>query len=107
MLFVSQDTSKLPIFEIRNGTTANITGLSLRENDVKGINLFDSAILYDAVFLFEKALTVLNARNINNEESLAIDPVPLSCEESNKYQAGPNITNIMREVNFFDILSYF
>lgn len=71
---------------------------------MEGINWLDSAILYDAVFLFDKALKALNARNINNEESLAIDPGSLSCDENNKYQAGPNITSIMREVNFYYFL---
>ncbi|KMR04997.1 glutamate ionotropic kainate 2 [Lasius niger] len=92
------DASKLPISEIRNGTAANITGLSIRENDnIEGIDWIDSAILYDAVFLLHKAMETLNSRNIDNEESIMIDPVPLSCDENQKYQAGPNITSLMRE----------
>ncbi|CAL1681831.1 unnamed protein product [Lasius platythorax] len=94
------DASKLPISEIRNGTAANITGLSIRENDdIEGIDWIDSAILYDAVFLLHKAMETLNSRNIDNEESIMIDPVPLSCDENQKYQAGPNITSLMRELS--------
>ncbi|XP_072764014.1 glutamate receptor ionotropic, kainate 2 [Anoplolepis gracilipes] len=92
------DSSKLPIPNIRNGTTANITGLSLTENDVEGINKIDSAILYDAVFMLNKAMEILNTRNID-EESIMIDPVPLSCEGTQKYQAGPNITSTIRELS--------
>lgn len=69
----------------------------------------DSAILYDAVFLLHKAMETLNSRNIDNEESIMIDPVPLSCDENQKYQAGPNITSLMREVNSitsFSLLLY-
>ncbi|XP_029168161.1 glutamate receptor ionotropic, kainate 2-like [Nylanderia fulva] len=93
------DSSKLPISEIRNGTTANITGLSLRQNDVEGVNSIESAVLYDAVFLLNKAMETLNTRNIDIEESITIDPVSLSCEETVKYQAGPNITSVMRELS--------
>lgn len=71
----------------------------------------DSAILYDAVFLLHKAMETLNSRNIDNthEESIMIDPVPLSCDENQKYQAGPNIMSLMREVNSitsFSLLLY-
>jgi len=38
----------------------------------------------------------LNARNIDNKEF--IDPTPLFCNSTDKYQAGPNITCVMREV---------
>ncbi|XP_011256785.2 glutamate receptor ionotropic, kainate 2 isoform X2 [Camponotus floridanus] len=94
------DASKLPIVEIRNGTNANITGFSLRENDVEDVNWLDSAILYDAVFLLQKAIETLNSRNIDNEfiRNL-IDPVSLSCKKNDKYQAGPNITSIIRELS--------
>ncbi|XP_011879931.1 PREDICTED: glutamate receptor ionotropic, kainate 2-like [Vollenhovia emeryi] len=93
------DSTKLPLVEVRNGTI-NITGLSLRENDVDGVDWLDSAILYDAVFLLNKALEVLNTRNIGNEEYISIDPVPLSCTNtSRKYQAGRNITSVMRELS--------
>ncbi|XP_019883181.2 glutamate receptor ionotropic, kainate 2 isoform X4 [Camponotus floridanus] len=97
---VSKDASKLPIVEIRNGTNANITGFSLRENDVEDVNWLDSAILYDAVFLLQKAIETLNSRNIDNEfiRNL-IDPVSLSCKKNDKYQAGPNITSIIRELS--------
>ncbi|KYN07195.1 Glutamate receptor, ionotropic kainate 2, partial [Cyphomyrmex costatus] len=94
------DSSILSILEVRNGTV-NITGLSMRENDaIEGIDWLDSAILYDAVFLFHKALETLNARNIDNEEYMSIDPVPLFCTNSTrKYQVGPNITSVMRELS--------
>ncbi|XP_018059496.1 PREDICTED: glutamate receptor ionotropic, kainate 2-like [Atta colombica] len=88
------DSSKLPI-EKQNGTV-NITGLSIRENDVEGIDSLDSAVLYDAVFLLYKALETLNARNDNEEY---IDPIPLFCNNTTKYQVGPNITSIMRELS--------
>lgn len=58
----------------------------------------ESAIIYDAVFLFYNALEALNARNKDCDEPVTIDPVPLSCEGTEKYSAGPNITNLMREV---------
>ncbi|KAK9303590.1 hypothetical protein QLX08_004755 [Tetragonisca angustula] len=89
------DSTKLPISEVRNKTTTNITGLSLRKNDVEGINLVESAILYDAVFMVYNTLETLNARNM----SVAIDPVPLSCEGEEKYSAGPDIINLMRELS--------
>ncbi|XP_018315808.1 glutamate receptor ionotropic, kainate 2-like [Mycetomoellerius zeteki] len=93
------DSSKLPILEMRNGTV-NITGLSIRENDIEGIDWLDSAVLYDAVFLLQKALETLNARNIDNEEYMSIDPIPLSCTNNTiKYQVGPNITSVMRELS--------
>ncbi|XP_011152744.1 glutamate receptor ionotropic, kainate 2 [Harpegnathos saltator] len=93
------DSSKLPILEVRNGTTANITGLSLRENDVEGINWLNSAVLYDAVFLLNKALETLNARNVDNDEPIVIEPMPLSCNDGKRYQAGQNITSAMRELS--------
>ncbi|XP_018368899.1 PREDICTED: glutamate receptor ionotropic, kainate 2-like isoform X2 [Trachymyrmex cornetzi] len=91
------DSSKLSILEMRNGTV-NITGLSIRDNDDKeGIDWLDSAVLYDAVFLLQKALETLNARNDNEEY---IDPIPLFCANSTtKYQVGPNITSVMRELS--------
>ncbi|XP_014473269.1 PREDICTED: glutamate receptor ionotropic, kainate 2-like [Dinoponera quadriceps] len=97
------DSSKLPILEVRNNTIANITGFSLRENDdVLGINWLNSAVLYDAVFLLDKALETLNARNLGNEEPVIIEPTPLSCFTENyteKYQAGLNITSAIRELS--------
>ena len=54
----------------------------------------ESAVLYDAVFMVYNTLETLNARNI----SVPIDPVPLSCEGEEKYSAGPDIINLMREV---------
>ncbi|XP_076658014.1 glutamate receptor ionotropic, kainate 2 [Halictus rubicundus] len=93
------DSTKLPLMEIRNHTSANITGLSVRENDVDGISWVESAVLYDSVFLFYNALETLNARNKDCEEPVPIDPVPLSCENTEKYNAGPNITNLMRELS--------
>ncbi|XP_071571021.1 glutamate receptor ionotropic, kainate 2 isoform X3 [Temnothorax nylanderi] len=92
------DSYKLPILDVRNGT-ANITGLSLRENDVDGIEWLDSAILYDAVFLLNKALEVLYARNIDKEGY--IDPISLSCIPNNteKYKAGCDIIGIMKEIS--------
>ncbi|XP_017753501.1 PREDICTED: glutamate receptor ionotropic, kainate 2-like isoform X2 [Eufriesea mexicana] len=96
---VGQDSTKIPMWEVRNKTTTNITGLSLRENDVEGINWVESAVLYDAVFLVYNALEALNARNKDSNASVTIDPVPLSCENEEKYSAGPNITNLMRELS--------
>ncbi|XP_017753499.1 PREDICTED: glutamate receptor ionotropic, kainate 2-like isoform X1 [Eufriesea mexicana] len=93
------DSTKIPMWEVRNKTTTNITGLSLRENDVEGINWVESAVLYDAVFLVYNALEALNARNKDSNASVTIDPVPLSCENEEKYSAGPNITNLMRELS--------
>ncbi|KAL0124437.1 hypothetical protein PUN28_006343 [Cardiocondyla obscurior] len=93
------DSSKLPILEMTQNSTVNITGLSLRENDINGIYWLNSAILYDAVFLLHKALEVLNIRNIDNEEYVSIDPIPLSCKSTRKYQAGPNITSTMQELS--------
>lgn len=61
-------------------------------------------MLYDSVFLLYNALEALNARNKDSNESVTIDPVPLSCENGEKYSAGPNITNLMREVK---ALTYF
>ncbi|XP_011064364.1 PREDICTED: glutamate receptor ionotropic, kainate 2-like [Acromyrmex echinatior] len=91
------DSSILPIVEMINDTS-NIIGLSIRENnDIKGIDSLDSAVLYDAVFLLHTALKTLNTRNIENEVDIFIDPIPLSCTNTRKYQVGPNITNIMRE----------
>lgn len=54
----------------------------------------ESAILYDAVFMFYNTLETLNARNM----SVDIDPLPLSCEGEKKYSAGLDIINLMREV---------
>ncbi|KAL6428824.1 hypothetical protein ACFW04_007993 [Cataglyphis niger] len=93
------DASKLRIPEIQNGTSANITGFNIKQNDVEDITLIDSAILYEAVFLLNKAMETLNSRNTDNDEPIRIDPVPLSCEQNQKYQAGPNITSIMRELS--------
>ncbi|CAK9806372.1 Glutamate receptor ionotropic, kainate 2 [Anthophora quadrimaculata] len=93
------DSTKVPISDVRNGTNTNITGLSLRENEVEGTNWLESAVLYDAVFLVYNTLEALNARNKDSEEPVTIDPVPLSCEEAEKYSAGPNITNLMRELS--------
>ncbi|XP_076630847.1 glutamate receptor ionotropic, kainate 2 isoform X2 [Colletes latitarsis] len=93
------DSTQLPISNVRNTTSVNITGLSLREKDVDGINLMESAVLYDSVFLLFNALEALNARNKDSEEPVTIDPVPLSCENTEKYSAGPNITNLMRELS--------
>lgn len=56
----------------------------------------NSAILYDAVFLVNTAMEVLNARII--EDDVLIDPLPLSCDESTKYHAGPNISSVIKEV---------
>ncbi|KOC67298.1 Glutamate receptor, ionotropic kainate 2 [Habropoda laboriosa] len=93
------DSTKVPISDVRNGTTTNITGFSLRENDVEGTNWVESAVLYDSVFLVYNALEALNARNKDSKEPVTIDPVPLSCEDAEKYSAGPNITNLMRELS--------
>ncbi|XP_011064362.1 PREDICTED: glutamate receptor ionotropic, kainate 1-like [Acromyrmex echinatior] len=61
-------------------------------------DFLDSAVLYDAVFLLHTALETLNARNIENEVDMSIDPIPLSCTNSTrKYQVGSYITSIMRE----------
>lgn len=60
----------------------------------------ESTILYDSVFLVYNALETLNARNQDDTEGETIDPVPLSCEGEEKYSAGPNITNVIREVKF-------
>ncbi|EGI59304.1 Glutamate receptor, ionotropic kainate 2, partial [Acromyrmex echinatior] len=94
------DSSILSIIEMLNGTF-NITGLSIRENDdIEGIDSLDSAVLYDAVFLLHTALETLNARNIENEVDMSIDPIPLSCTNSTrKYQVGSYITSIMREIS--------
>ncbi|XP_012061138.1 PREDICTED: glutamate receptor ionotropic, kainate 2-like [Atta cephalotes] len=94
------ESSILPISDILSGTF-KITGLSIRENDdIKGIDSLDSAILYDAVFLLHTALETLNARNIENEVDMSIDSIPLSCTNSTrKYQVGSNITSIMREIS--------
>jgi len=56
--------------------------------------------------LLNKALEILNARNIDNKEF--IEPTPLFCNSTEKYQAGPNITCVMREVRNLplDIISY-
>lgn len=57
----------------------------------------ESAVLYDAVFLLDKALEALNARN---KEFMPNDTVSLSCNDGRKHQAGLNIINVMREVSF-------
>ncbi|XP_032663311.1 glutamate receptor ionotropic, kainate 2-like [Odontomachus brunneus] len=93
------DSSKLPILEVRNGTIANITGFSLRENDIEGINWLNSAVLYDAVFLLDKALETLYARNLDNKEFITIEPMSLSCNDGRRYQAGENITSAIRELS--------
>ncbi|KAM0731072.1 Glutamate receptor ionotropic, kainate 2 [Formica fusca] len=93
------DGSKLGISEIQNDTSANITGFSIRQDDVEGINWIDSAVLYDAVFLLNKAMEMLNSRNTDNNDPLMIDPVPLSCNKNETYQAGPNITSIIQELS--------
>ncbi|CAL7945892.1 unnamed protein product [Xylocopa violacea] len=93
------DSTKLSISDLRNDSAINITGLSMRENDVREINLIESMMLYDAVFLFFNALEALNARNTDNKEPVTIDPVPLSCEGEEKYSAGPNITNLIIELS--------
>ncbi|XP_053977682.1 glutamate receptor ionotropic, kainate 2-like isoform X1 [Hylaeus volcanicus] len=93
------DSTKVPISSMRNNTAANITAFSLRENDVDGINLLESAVIYDSVFLLYNALEGLNARNSDNEDPVTIEPVPLSCAGTEKYSAGPNITSLMREVS--------
>ncbi|XP_043794555.1 glutamate receptor ionotropic, kainate 2-like isoform X3 [Apis laboriosa] len=99
---VSQDSAKLSLWEVQEESTINITGLNLRNeegNEVEGINWVESAILYDSVFLVYNALETLNARNQDNTEGETIDPVPLSCEGEEKYNAGPNITNVIRELS--------
>ncbi|XP_016918905.1 glutamate receptor ionotropic, kainate 2-like isoform X2 [Apis cerana] len=99
---VGQDSAKLSLWEVREESTINITGLNLRNeegNEVEGINWVESAILYDSVFLVYNALETLNARNQDNTEGETIDPVPLSCEGEEKYNAGPNITNVIRELS--------
>ncbi|XP_039306223.1 glutamate receptor ionotropic, kainate 2 [Solenopsis invicta] len=97
------DSTKLPIVEIRNISTVNITGFSLRETmeDVYGIAWLNSAVLYDAVFLFYKAIETLNARSIDDKKSRFINPVQLSCStnDTRKYQAGRNIISIMQEIS--------
>ncbi|KAG6795357.1 glutamate receptor ionotropic, kainate 2 isoform X1 [Apis mellifera caucasica] len=96
------DSAKLSLWEVREESTINITGLNLRNeegNEVEGINWVESAILYDSVFLVYNALETLNARNQDNPEGETIDPVPLSCEGEEKYNAGPNITNVIRELS--------
>lgn len=65
----------------------------------------ESAVLYDSVFLLYNAVDALNARNQDHEDPVTIDPVPLSCEETEKYAAGPNITSLMREVKFQSLFS--
>ncbi|XP_026301854.1 glutamate receptor ionotropic, kainate 2 isoform X2 [Apis mellifera] len=99
---VGKDSAKLSLWEVREESTINITGLNLRNeegNEVEGINWVESAILYDSVFLVYNALETLNARNQDNPEGETIDPVPLSCEGEEKYNAGPNITNVIRELS--------
>ncbi|XP_066583370.1 glutamate receptor ionotropic, kainate 2-like [Prorops nasuta] len=94
------DSGNLPLLPVRNGTVANITGLSLLKDDnikPEGINSVESAVLYDAVFFLHIVLEALNARNSAGEEQLLIDPVPLSCDGTEKYSAGLNITNLMRD----------
>lgn len=63
----------------------------------------ESAFLFDSVFLFNDALEALYARNGNSgRRQLAIQPEPLSCSDTNRYhsyQAGHNITSLMREVS--------
>ncbi|XP_043794556.1 glutamate receptor ionotropic, kainate 2-like isoform X4 [Apis laboriosa] len=96
------DSAKLSLWEVQEESTINITGLNLRNeegNEVEGINWVESAILYDSVFLVYNALETLNARNQDNTEGETIDPVPLSCEGEEKYNAGPNITNVIRELS--------
>lgn len=93
------DSTSIPILHARTGTMVNITGITLKENHVDGINWVESAVLYDAVFLLQNALEVLNARNLDSENPVTIDPVPLSCEGAEKYSAGPNITSLMRELS--------
>ncbi|XP_018345205.1 PREDICTED: glutamate receptor ionotropic, kainate 2-like [Trachymyrmex septentrionalis] len=93
------DSSMLPIAGMRNNTV-NITGLSIRENDVEKIDWLDSAVLYDAVFLLYEALETLNARNIENKVYMSIDPVRLSCiDKTTMYEAGPNIVSVMQKIS--------
>ncbi|XP_076751081.1 glutamate receptor ionotropic, kainate 2 [Xylocopa sonorina] len=93
------DSTKLSISNLEHDSSINITGLSLRENDIEEINMVESMVLYDAVFLLFETLEALNARNKDSEEPLTIDPVPLSCEGEEKYSAGPNITNLIIELS--------
>ncbi|XP_012056216.1 PREDICTED: glutamate receptor ionotropic, kainate 2-like [Atta cephalotes] len=92
------DSSMLPITEMRNNTV-NITGLSIRENNVEKIDWLDSMILYDAVFLLHEALETLTARNIENKD-MSIDPIRFSCiNKTTLYAAGSNIISVMQEIS--------
>ncbi|XP_011060752.1 PREDICTED: glutamate receptor ionotropic, kainate 2-like [Acromyrmex echinatior] len=96
------DISMLPIAKMRNNvnTIVNITGLSIRENDVEKIDGLDSMVLYDAVFLLHKALETLNARNSKNKVYMSIDPIRFSCiNKTTLYEAGPNIISVMQKIS--------
>nr|QHN69187.1 ionotropic receptor 5 [Sirex nitobei] len=100
------DIVRLPIATVVNESRVNITGFRLLNNDSIDVSFelgfklkVESALLYDSVFLFNEALEVLNARSKDWNTPLIIDPPSLSCSDTEKYSAGPNITGLMREIS--------
>lgn len=57
-------------------------------------------MIFDSVFLLNDALEALQARNgFNGHRQLTIEPQSLSCSDTEKYEAGHNISSLMREVS--------
>ncbi|KAK0162284.1 hypothetical protein PV327_008633 [Microctonus hyperodae] len=82
-----------------NGSSANITAMQFITDDSYGLMSVESALIFDAVFLLNDALEALQARNgFNGHRQLTIEPQPLSCSDTEKYEAGHNISSLMREV---------
>ncbi|XP_015599874.1 glutamate receptor ionotropic, kainate 2 isoform X2 [Cephus cinctus] len=100
------DMWRLPLHEALKQSRSNITGFEILTENAKDVSeslkfnmQVESALLYDAVFLLNDALTVLNERLQNADKPMVIEPPQLSCNGTGKYSAGPSITNIMREIS--------
>ncbi|XP_074099240.1 glutamate receptor ionotropic, kainate 2 isoform X2 [Cotesia typhae] len=83
-----------------NKSEANVTIMQMIKNDTY-VSTVESAVLFDAVLLFNHALEVLQARlKINEHFPLIIYPEALSCDDPEVvYEAGYNLTALMHELS--------
>ncbi|XP_043279377.1 glutamate receptor ionotropic, kainate 2-like [Venturia canescens] len=94
--------SSSELLAIMNTTDSNVTFFQILTDESYGFNSVESCCLFDSVFILHQALEALNDRisNGNGDEKSQIQIVPprLTCSQPEKYSAGPNITNLMREI---------